>query len=405
MKKNLKFKKIKLLLVSLTFFLVLVVLSVIFLLSKESVPRKTLMQYADSVIAKCKKSEYRPGCYDTEVPKLMGWISMEEAFEVTRIVQEKDSSFAYCHVLGHKLSEQEVHKDPSKWTQVLSRCPANGMCSNGCLHGAMQGKFRSESLNDKQIEAVKPELSTACEETESWNPTNLDQSICYHGLGHLTMYITNASFEKSISLCQDISSKKDGRNFESVCNDGLFMQLFQPLETEDFDLIKNKTPKKENLRDFCESFDGAEVIESCWRQGWPLMSDEIRTAEGMVAYCSTPKDPGMQDFCFNQLFHLLGQSNDFNISDAKGVCNKLQGKRGSECFANFANSMIQADKKFIEKAVEVCSYADKPSVQNGCYDILARSSSYNFNQGSEDLNIFCNKLPSKYNDVCYGKTN
>src|SRR3989344_9661052 len=69
-----------------------------------SLNNSTFTKYADKIIKECADSTYRPGCYDKQIPKLMDYISMEDAFEVTAIVQNKDSSYPYCHVLAHELS-------------------------------------------------------------------------------------------------------------------------------------------------------------------------------------------------------------------------------------------------------------------------------------------------------------
>ncbi|MEK9194987.1 MAG: hypothetical protein AAB975_01310, partial [Patescibacteria group bacterium] len=62
--------------------------------------------YADAVVVTCASSDYRPGCYDKEIPKFMDVLSMEDVFKVTALVQQKDSGYWYCHVLGHNLSSR-----------------------------------------------------------------------------------------------------------------------------------------------------------------------------------------------------------------------------------------------------------------------------------------------------------
>jgi len=128
--------------------------AVIFIVNKSNSEQKkilsnqALQKYADDVLAKCQSETYSPGCYDREIPKLMDYISMEDAFKVTSIVQGEDKTYTYCHVLGHKLAAREIDKDPSKWKEVVTRCPS-GICSNGCIHGGFQEKFRSETFLSK----------------------------------------------------------------------------------------------------------------------------------------------------------------------------------------------------------------------------------------------------------------
>ncbi len=107
-------------------------------------------------MVRCQKEEFTPNCYDKEIPKLMRFMSMEDAFGVTRYVQEKDPKYRFCHVLAHELSYLETAKDPENWMDTMARCPAT-MCNNGCPHGVLMYKFKSESLSDSQIESILPE--------------------------------------------------------------------------------------------------------------------------------------------------------------------------------------------------------------------------------------------------------
>lgn len=364
--------------------------------------RESLAQYAAQVIKKCSSSKYHPNCYNEEVPKLMTKISMEDAFKVTSFIQDKDSSFGYCHVLSHKLSSLEVDKNPDKWMDVLPRCPANGMCANGCLHGALQERFRVESLSADQIEKAIPDLKVACEARAGWNPTGLDQAICYHGLGHLTMYITNSNFKKALELCNRIAKKDGGRNFTGVCYEGLFMQLFQPLEPEDFALVKGKTPEQKNLLSFCSQFETKSQQQACWEEGFPLYREEIKTAKGIVNFCMNSPNQYAIDHCFDMLFTALGQAANFDASIITEVCRDIPEGRRGQCFANGALSMIQADKKFIDRATGLCSRAQPFQVTQDCYNKLADMALYNFHSGTEELNRFCSKLPENLYDKCFG---
>ena len=117
---------------------------------------------AGAIMEICKDESYRPACYDNEIPKVMDrGISLEDSFKVTAIIQEKDSSYWYCHVLGHNVSAKEAAKDISKWNEVVARCP-QGVCSNGCLHGAFQERFRGEEVSEEVLEELIPEIKEIC---------------------------------------------------------------------------------------------------------------------------------------------------------------------------------------------------------------------------------------------------
>ncbi len=360
-----------------------------------------LEKFAADVVIECAGSNYRPTCYNKAIPKLMEKISMEDAFKITSIVQEKDSSFPYCHVLAHELSAVEVQKDPSKWKDVVSRCPS-GTCSNGCIHGGFQERFRAEFFTDEEIVKLKPELTDLCEARTNWNPTGMEQASCYHALGHLTMYITNADIKKSLVLCNEFSIKPDGRDYKHLCYDGAFMQIFQPLEPEDFSLIEGKEIKKDELARFCKQFNG-EQFGSCWSEGWPLFRTELMQPEGLVSYCSKTIASGVGR-CYDALVHVMSTQFDMDSNRILSYCPGLPGDRKGRCFANAASRMIEVDYRNIAKAVNLCTSALPYDKNNQCFNELLKYSSYNYHAGSLEFVNVCNALPNPWKSQCLSKS-
>lgn len=357
-----------------------------------------LDQLADQVIAACASESYPPACYDEEIPKLMDEISMEDAFRVTQHVQAKDPDYWYCHVLGHNVSAREVAKDPANWKDVLRRCPT-GVCSNGCLHGGLQERFREDVLSDEQIEVVKKDLDVLCEPREGFNPTGLEQASCYHAIGHLTMYIANADVPKAIEICDEVAVKDDGRNYLQTCYEGVFMQIFQPLEPEDFALVEDLTPEKEDLWEFCFSYPG-EQAHACWREGWPLYWEELNTPEGLVEYCTYSSDERQQQRCFNAMFYILTAQRGFYLDQLVDICAPLPDQVRAQCFANAASRSVETDYKLASLAVALCEEADQYGVGDRCYQELLFYSRFNYHVGSEGFVALCQALPEPHQSMC-----
>ena len=362
-----------------------------------------LSDYADKILEKCSRESYRPSCYDKEIPKVMNGATMEQAFEVTRFVQEKDGEYFYCHVLGHELSARETAKDTSKWKDVIARCP-RGMCSNGCIHGAFQERFRAESLPDAEIAELKPQLQNICEGGPGWNPTGLEKGTCYHALGHLSMYITEADIKKSVELCKEITAANAMRDYSQICFDGAFMQIFQPLEPEDFALVEGKRPVKEELLSFCSQFTG-EQKGSCWSEGWPLYYNEIITPEGLVEFCSQMKADGQEDRCYNALFYVVTAQFGLDEKRVKDFCGGLPQDRMGQCFANASSRMIETDARLVDRSVALCATAAAFNVGRKCYEELLLYSTYNFHAGSENFYRLCNALPDPWSAKCLARYN
>ncbi|MDO8408294.1 MAG: hypothetical protein Q7S95_03625 [bacterium] len=362
----------------------------------------TLGRYASQVVDACAKERYTPSCYDKEIPKLMDKISMEQAFQVASVVQTRDSSYGYCHVLGHELSAKEAAKDPARWKDVIRRCP-QGLCSNGCLHGAAQERFRGETLNDSQLAVAEKELVGVCDKTGSWVPTGLEASECFHGLGHLTMYITGASLTKSLSICDTIAIAATGQSYNTLCYEGAFMQLFQPLDEEDKVLVEGKAPvTKEQLSPFCKQFGPDSRVEACWREGLTLYRPGIDTATGTVQYCSNPivKNRG---HCYNMLYYANAQGANYDPVKLSAYCNAMPTFLQPDCFGNIANAIIHGGNRLIDQAVAFCTYGASQEVLTGCYRTIVDFADYNLLPGSKSFDTLCRALPAPYGNQCFKK--
>ena len=402
-----KHKKIKAVFVCLLFCLVFLELYfLIFLRQKVLIgniaTQSELRKYAQQVQDKCKGSHYKVSCYDREIPKLMDYISMEDAFNVTKIIQKTDNQYKYCHVLGHKLSGREVQKDLSKWKEVITRCPAT-MCNNGCLHGPLLTKFNNETFTNDQIAKIMPDLESICEPREGWSPSNLEISVCYHGLGHLNMYITGANVQRSVDLCYEESIKKDGRNYQQTCIQGIFMQIYKPLEPEDVALIKNVRQTKKTVEKFCSQFIG-DAYSACHNESWPLFRKEIEQPDGLTKFCTYSNDEMEQRKCFS---NTLGYLTTFYVIDSISLqklanfCMGLRPQNRSKCFGDAAIRMVQIDPSYKFKALEICKSAK--ALSDSCYQALAYYAQTLFKDGSKEFVAYCNLLPEPYQKQCLNK--
>lgn len=367
-----------------------------------------LRSLAQGVMNKCSSKGFPPSCYDDEIPNLMDPptnLSMEDAFNVTRFVQEKDNRYLYCHVLAHKVAEKETKKNIDNWKDVITRCP-NTMCNNGCSHGALMERFKNDSLTDAQIEKVKPELPDVCEPRGNWHPRGIEISMCYHAMGHLNMYMTNANIPKSLELCNFIGKKSDGRNYVQTCTEGVFMQVFQPLEPEDYALIRNIVPKKDETDKFCAPYkDGpVEAFDACHREAWAFHRKEIETPEGLTKFCSYSDDFLAQKKCYSSLMNIITVDYLVDKKDDAGLmnfCTHLSKEWISECFSNAARRLMQIDPLFYaDKAVDVCKQASKINEGEACYQLLAFNSKESFQPNSPEFTNYCNKLPGTWKDKC-----
>ncbi len=356
---------------------------------------------ASEYVAKCADAPNRQLCYEHEIPKLMDeGYSMEDTFEVVRIVQDLDPTYPFCHVLGHILSEKETAKDPSRWVEVVHRAPS-GICSNGALHGAFQERFRTESLPDAKVEELKPILRDICKKGPEWNPTGLEQGSCTHALGHLTMYITGANVDLSLQVCDEVSYNEGGHDLRQLCYDGVFMQLYQPLEREDFDLIAGKEIVRETRDAFCGQFSW-KVRSSCITESWPLYRSSLFEPEGYRGFCEPLRGGEFQhDRCLRNVAYIMTSTFNFDEKKISSVCGALPHDERNICFAYAASRIVQTDARNIARAASFCFMAENYGAGPACFDSLVRDASFTFHPGSRESRALCGALPEPYRDSCH----
>lgn len=358
---------------------------------------------ASSVMDACADVAYRPACYDEEIPKLMDrGYSMEDAFEVTRIVQRQDRAYAYCHVLGHNLSAKETAKDPSKWKDVMVRAP-RGICSNGAIHGAFQERFRKESLDPEEVEAVKGELTGICTPRPEWDATPLEQATCSHALGHLAMYVTDAEIHASLDLCDEIAPNRGGRDFRPICYDGAFMQIYQPLEPDDFALIAGKEIETRlEAEVFCSQFSGRQFA-SCHTESWPLYYEALQEPENVDMVCANLNDEAHLDQCRDGIIFVLTSLSGLDLSWVESYCPATPEHIRGRCFASAASRMMEVDWGNVDDAVEACVIAERHDSGDACYDELLKMSAYTLPLDSAPFRSLCSQLPEPWGTRCFAQ--
>lgn len=358
----------------------------------------SLAEHAQAIVIQCRGPDVS-GCYDEEIPKLMDQLTMEDVFAVTKLIQDRDPSYTYCHVLGHELSSRETKKDPSRWQDVVTRCPS-GICSNGCIHGAFQERYRTEVLSDSEIEGLFDDFRRVCTPRGNWHPTEVERASCYHSLGHLLMYVTGGKVEKATAICERLNIAIDGSDYTQVCYDGAFMQIFQPLEPEDFALVSDIQKDISSVEAFCFANDGKKR-SSCWSESWPIFRAQFMDDGALLeAHCA--KLPGEErDRCLQAILYALVVQFRFDRTELLQFCLSLSPGGRVQCFSSVATRLIETDYRNAEAAVSWCGQATPESVRRLCFDELATYATFYFHKDSESHNRLCQALPRDWQIRCF----
>ena len=328
-------------------------------------------------------------CYESEVPALYPGRPLPEVFDIIRDVVQKDSSYQFCHVLAHKIGERVVAEDPARWIDAIPLNPRDGLCSNGFIHGVIGGRFRSEVLSDVMLNELIPDFSRACEARKDWKPSDLDRAICYHGLGHLYDYITDANLGKALSLCERTTSSQ----FRRVCVEGVFMQIYQPLEPDDYLLIERMAvrPGTTTVRQFCAPFKDPEYVGACLRESWPFFRKDIMNGDGIEAFCSAQSNDELEEHCYRSAFTIVGRLALATPESAALACVHAPTGRQEMCYSVLAQTVLEEDRANVTGALALCARAPS-EIAGTCVQWLIHQASFIFGSNTEEYTQFCKEL-------------
>lgn len=341
-------------------------------------------------------------CYQKHVPKLIDeGVSMETTFAVLAAILRIDPGYQSCHVAAHLISGREVAKDPTQWKTVLLRVPTN-ICGSGALHGAFQERFKVESMPDVTTAQLRDLLDGVCDAQGGWNPPMLDRSSCMHGMGHMFLYITNADVKRSVALCDALGRKADF-DFRQTCTEGVFMQVYQPIDQEDENLVRNLFAASRDTVSFCAPYKGMAHL-SCVKETWPAVENSATDPEIFTSLCRQLKDPADARYCAGGLMYPVIEMLHYDIPTIERFCEGLQDQEFRNiCWARTASKMVWADWSQSDKAVAICNSAPS-GAQQDCWNELINFASGGLPKGSRETRALCGGMPDPYRTACVAAT-
>ncbi|MBP9757333.1 MAG: hypothetical protein KBD06_01920 [Candidatus Pacebacteria bacterium] len=360
-------------------------------------PSSSAEASAEAILQHCNTaaSDHSP-CYEAEVAQLYPTFSVPQIFDVIREIRAEDPSYQFCHVLAHKVGERVVAEDPDRWVDAIPLNPPSGYCSNGFIHGVVGGRFRAEVLSDETLKTFMHDFKRACEPRDDWHPSDLDKAICYHGMGHLYDFITNADLDRALGLCAETVPNE----FRRVCVEGVFMQIFQPLEPDDFALIEQMKvkPTKDTVRQFCASYKDAEYVGACLRESWPMYQGML-DGTGAVEYCAGQPNAEHEDRCYQTVFSIIGRQMLAKPDVQLHACTIMPEERRQMCYSVIADTILEEDRGNASGALAFCDRAGGNYVDS-CISYLIRAARFNFGSSQDQYSNFCAALPAARRSEC-----
>lgn len=384
-------------LIALALFFMLVSSKNLISRQKDNPPNIPLL--ASRILNDCNTAKIRQRCYEKQIPKLMNspyFLNMQQGFEVMELVQQQDKTYGYCHVTAHYLSEQEVRKNPENWKNVITKCP-EGSCSNGCIHGVFMERFQSDRFSKSELESLSKELRSVCLQNEYWQPTRSESNGCFHALGHTTMYLTNANTQESLDFCNNVVADNN-KNFIFSCYQGLFMQIFQPLEAEDKVLVSKIRPTKDTVSQFCSKFTGQSRV-ACMIESWPYYYPELKEPETLALFCESI-DKNEKRICYSTVINILTSNSQIDLDFMNSYCSRLKSPTPGDCLGYVAVRLLHIDIHAHEQAINVCKQRENMDESGECYQRLIKNAEVFLKNPEKDRKSFCSKFPSYWQQRC-----
>lgn len=336
-------------------------------------------------------------CYESEVPNLYPKLSVPQIFDVVREIRTLDPSYQFCHVLGHKIGNRVVAEDPNNWVNAIPLNPSDSLCSNGFIHGVFEGRFGADVLDDATIQKFMPQFVEACEPHDGWQPSDLDRAICYHGMGHLADYITNADLPKALNFCSKIAPSQ----YQRVCMQGVFMQIYQPLEPDDYALIAQMKvkPTKSTVRQFCATFKDPLYVGSCLEESWPMFQDSIFDGTGVASFCSGQPNATETNQCYVSMSSIIGRTSLGNPDKAVSACDHFPAAQQETCFSYSAQAVLEEDLSQSTNAISLCQRAPS-AIAEQCIADLVNHARFTFGSKVQQRKAFCAAVPQSFQATC-----
>ncbi len=337
----------------------------------------------------CRESPDPTVCYQSEGSKLHGAVELEKIFLIIERVRELDVRYKFCHLWGHRLGELTALENPDAWANAFALNPKNGMCSNGFIHGLIIGRFRTDTLSNEEFKKMLPEFRRACAPRSDWRPSSLDRAMCYHGMGHLFMFVTRADTGRAVDMCQS-AIIGSAAPFFTRCLEGVFMQIYQPVEPDDFDLLTymDMVPTKETYRIFCSTQQDPMVVGACLREAFALFREDVAQGTHVESFCAG-QPSGEVRACYETVSSIIGRVHLSVPEEARAACMRL-GDWSQECFGRVALAYIEEDREDQEGALSFCLNSPN-SFKEQCLSFLFSLTDFVYQRAS-DRDRLCSTL-------------
>lgn len=126
----------------------------------------------------------------------------------------------WCHEFMH-YAGWELYDKKGNFPDAFA--DASGKCDSGMMHGVVEEYISKTAPGYDVPHFVQRVAPTTCGTGPGENMSSQSaQAICYHGLGHAFMFLTDNALSTSLGYCDDLSE-----DFRQACYAGVYMEEMQ----------------------------------------------------------------------------------------------------------------------------------------------------------------------------------
>lgn len=329
-------------------------------------------ELATSIVDGCKEVEAGKTnelCYVRLFDILSKEYDIQKVLAVLNEVQTIDKSTNFCHLISHKIAQNEVTKRPQEWLQILKELDPVS-CNSGFFHGTIEGLM---SVNPEFTLDHNTILNT-CQAAKNLVTKDLQEFYlmnCVHTIAHILLVQEEGRVNESLYICSQLEEE-----LKPVCYFGVFMEHDQRqnlaihgLGSRDqlgFDTFEGYT-------DFCNSYQNKQQV-ACWKSlGWVFHNLSEFNPDEVYEKCRQAK----QDEAFIQCYHrALGVM--VSVSETKGFaevkiidfCAKIQDEKlYRNCSMLFVEYILRVTEKLDDLALNYCALI-KEDLKSECVQFV-----------------------------------
>ena len=263
-----------------------------------------------------------------------------------------------CHEFMHYLGWEAYINEGSLPEAFLV---ASGMCDSGMYHGIVEEYMNDSELNYTSEDLINIIIPNACETDFSNNQLEAVKHICYHGLGHGFMFITDNDLEEALNFCDYVKS-----DYGESCQSGAFMENVESKQVSRFGGHPKVFAYNDNDPDYPCSVLSQEYKNKCYayKGAYGSKTGDYR---GAFEAC-LDIDEDYQNVCFRGIGNNI-PAPIFTPKEAGEKCRvalDFGPKAYSECVTGAMSFLIQLNLGSAMAAVEFCD-AIEDDYKDNCY--------------------------------------